>query len=77
LKHQKYNPSVPFEYQFVDEELKEVCTEELISKITNTAALAIFIAALGLLVSTVENVSGKLGYAKCWELLTQVLRLFP
>ncbi len=45
-----YNPSVPFEYQFVDQEFgKKFLTEELISKITNIfAALAIFICCIGL-----------------------------
>ena len=46
----KYNPTVPFEYQFVDEEFgKKFIAEELISKVTNLfAALAIFICCLGL-----------------------------
>ncbi|MBE7168965.1 MAG: ABC transporter permease [Williamsia sp.] len=46
----KYNPSVPFEYQFVDQEFqKKFITEELISKLTNIfSALAIFICCLGL-----------------------------
>jgi ABC-type antimicrobial peptide transport system permease subunit len=47
---QKYNPSVPFEYKFVDQEFqKKFITEELISKLTNIfSALAIFICCLGL-----------------------------
>ena len=46
----KYNPAVPFEYQFVDQEFqKKFLTEELISKLTNIfAGLAIFICCLGL-----------------------------
>jgi ABC-type antimicrobial peptide transport system permease subunit len=46
----KYNPSVPFEYKFVDQEFqKKFLTEELISKLTNIfSALAIFICCLGL-----------------------------
>jgi putative ABC transport system permease protein len=46
----KYNPAVPFEYQFVDQEFaKKFITEELISKITNIfAGLAIFICCIGL-----------------------------
>jgi len=46
----KYNPSVPFEYQFVDQEFqKKFITEELISKLTNIfSMLAIFICCLGL-----------------------------
>jgi len=46
----KYNPSVPFEYQFADQEFsKKFLTEELISKITNMfAGLAIFICCIGL-----------------------------
>jgi ABC-type antimicrobial peptide transport system permease subunit len=45
-----YNPSVPFEYQFVDQEFqKKFITEDLISKLTNIfAALAIFICCIGL-----------------------------
>lgn len=47
---QKYNPSVPFEYKFVDQEFqKKFITEELISRLTNIfSALAIFICCLGL-----------------------------
>ena len=46
----KYNPAVPFEYQFVDKEFeKKFLTEDLISKLSNIfAALAIFICCLGL-----------------------------
>jgi ABC-type antimicrobial peptide transport system permease subunit len=46
----KYNPSVPFEYKFVDQEFqKKFLTEELIGKLTNIfSALAIFICCLGL-----------------------------
>jgi ABC-type antimicrobial peptide transport system permease subunit len=46
----KYNPSVPFEYSFADQEFgKKFLTEELISKITNIfAGLAIFICCIGL-----------------------------
>jgi hypothetical protein len=45
-----YNPSVPFEYQFVDHEFeKKFIAEELISKLTNIfAGLAIFICCIGL-----------------------------
>jgi ABC-type antimicrobial peptide transport system permease subunit len=45
-----YNPSVPFEYQFADQEFgKKFITEELISKLTNIfAGLAIFICCIGL-----------------------------
>ena len=65
----KYNPSVPFEYQFVDDEFgKKFATEELISKITNIfAGLAIFICCLGLagLVSfTVEKRIREIGIRK-------------
>lgn len=46
----KFNPAVPFEYQFVDQEFaKKFVSEELISKLTNIfAGLAIFICCLGL-----------------------------
>ena len=46
----KYNPAVPFEYQFVDQEFqKKFLTEELIGKLTNIfSGLAIFICCLGL-----------------------------
>ncbi len=46
----KNNPSVPFEYKFVDQEFqKKFLTEELISKLTNIfSGLAIFICCLGL-----------------------------
>ena len=46
----KYNPTVPFEYNFVDQEFqKKFLTEKLISKLTNIfSALAIFICCLGL-----------------------------
>lgn len=46
----KFNPSVPFEYQFTDQEFgKKFLREELISKITNIfAGLAIFICCIGL-----------------------------
>jgi ABC-type antimicrobial peptide transport system permease subunit len=46
----KYNPSVPFEYKFVDQEFqKKFITEKLISKLANIfSALAIFICCLGL-----------------------------
>lgn len=45
-----FNPSVPFEYKFVDQEFqKKFITEDLISKLTNIfAALAIFICSIGL-----------------------------
>jgi predicted permease len=45
-----FNPSVPFEYQFADQEFqKKFITEDLISKLTNIfAALAIFICCIGL-----------------------------
>jgi len=45
-----YNPSVPFEYQFADQEFgKKFITEELISKLINIfAGLAIFICCIGL-----------------------------
>jgi putative ABC transport system permease protein len=65
----KYNPAVPFEYRFVDEEFgKKFATEELISRITNIfAGLAIFICCLGLagLVSfTVEKRIREIGIRK-------------
>ncbi|MGH2563836.1 MAG: ABC transporter permease, partial [Ginsengibacter sp.] len=46
----KYNPSYPFEYQFVDKEFeKKFINENLISKLSNIfAALAIFICCIGL-----------------------------
>jgi ABC-type antimicrobial peptide transport system permease subunit len=46
----KYNPSVPYEFQFVDQEFsKKFIAEELISKLTNIfAGLAIFICCIGL-----------------------------
>lgn len=46
----KYNPSVPFEYRFVDQEFqKKFTTEELIGKLANIfSLLAIFICCLGL-----------------------------
>ncbi len=45
-----YNPSVPFEYKFTDQEFgKKFITEELIGKLTNIfSALAIFICCIGL-----------------------------
>ena len=46
----KYDPSVPFEFQFVDHEFnKKFVNEELISRIANIfAGLAIFICCMGL-----------------------------
>lgn len=46
----QYNPSVAFDFKFVDEEFdKKFATEELIRKLSNLfAALAIFICCLGL-----------------------------
>lgn len=46
----KYNPSSPFEYQFVDQEFeKKFLSENLISKLSNIfAGLAIFICCIGL-----------------------------
>jgi putative ABC transport system permease protein len=46
----KYDPAVPFEYQFVDQEFgRKFLTEELISEITNIfAGLAVFICCIGL-----------------------------
>jgi ABC-type antimicrobial peptide transport system permease subunit len=46
----RYNPSVPFEYKFVDQEFeKKFIAEDLISKLTNIfASLAIFICCIGL-----------------------------
>jgi ABC-type antimicrobial peptide transport system permease subunit len=46
----KHNPSVPFEYQFADQEFgKKFITEELVSKLANIfAGLAIFICCIGL-----------------------------
>lgn len=46
----KYNPSVPFEYQFVDQEFgQKFLSEELISKIiTIFSGIAIFICCIGL-----------------------------
>ncbi|GAB3220331.1 ABC transporter permease [Algoriphagus aestuariicola] len=45
-----YNPSVPFEYQFVDQEFgRKFVSEELVSKLTNIfAALTIFVCCIGL-----------------------------
>ena len=47
---QNYDPSAPFDYQFVDKEFgKKFASEELISSLTNIfAGLAIFICCLGL-----------------------------
>lgn len=47
---QKYDPSSPFDYQFVDQEFgKKFASEELISTLTRIfAGLAIFISCLGL-----------------------------
>ncbi len=46
----KFNPAVPYEYQFVDQEFaRKFISEELISKLINIfAGLAIFICCLGL-----------------------------
>jgi putative ABC transport system permease protein len=46
----KYNPAVPFEYQFVDQEFgRKFLSEELVSRlITIFAGLAIFICCIGL-----------------------------
>jgi ABC-type antimicrobial peptide transport system permease subunit len=46
----KYDPAVPFDYKFVDQEFgKKFLTEDLISRITNIfAGLAIFICCIGL-----------------------------
>ncbi|CAN5587239.1 ABC transporter permease [soil metagenome] len=46
----KYNPAVPFEYQFVDKEFqRKFLTEDLVSKLANIfALLAIFICCIGL-----------------------------
>jgi ABC-type antimicrobial peptide transport system permease subunit len=46
----RYDPSVPFEYKFVDQEFqKKFLTEELIGRLANIfSALAIFICCLGL-----------------------------
>jgi ABC-type antimicrobial peptide transport system permease subunit len=46
----KYNPAVPFEYKFADDEYgKKFITEDLISKLANIfAGLAIFICCIGL-----------------------------
>jgi ABC-type antimicrobial peptide transport system permease subunit len=46
----KYDPAVPFEYKFADQEFgKKFLTEELISRLTNIfAGLAIFICCIGL-----------------------------
>lgn len=46
----KHTPSVPFEYQFIDEQFnRKFVTEDLISKLANIfAGLAIFICCLGL-----------------------------
>jgi len=45
-----YNPAVPFEYKFIDQEFgKKFIAEELISKLSNVfAGLAIFICCIGL-----------------------------
>jgi putative ABC transport system permease protein len=65
----KYNPSFPFDYQFVDEEFsKKFITEKLISRITNIfAGLAIFICCIGLagLASfTIEKRTREIGIRK-------------
>lgn len=65
----KYNPQVPFEYQFADKEFgKKFITENLISRLTNIfAGLAIFICCIGLagLVSfTVEKRFREIGVRK-------------
>jgi len=65
----KYNPAVPFEYQFVDQEFgKKFLTEELMSKITNIfAALALFICCIGIagLASfTIEKRTREIGIRK-------------
>jgi ABC-type antimicrobial peptide transport system permease subunit len=65
----KYNPDVPFEYQFVDQEYgKKFIGEELINRITNIfAALAIFICCMGLagLASfTIEKRTREIGIRK-------------
>jgi putative ABC transport system permease protein len=65
----KYNPAVPFTYQFVDQEFgKKFATEELIRKITNIfSGLAIFICCIGLagLVSfTIEKRIREIGIRK-------------
>ena len=46
----KYNPSYPFQYKFIDQEFgKKFLAEELVSKITNIfSGLAIFICCIGL-----------------------------
>lgn len=65
----KYNPSVPFEYQFVDQEFgRKFLSEELISKIiTIFSGIAIFICCIGLagLVSfTIEKRFREIGIRK-------------
>jgi ABC-type antimicrobial peptide transport system permease subunit len=47
---EKYNPSLPFEYQFVDEEFgKKFTTERQVGKLAGIfAGLAVFISCLGL-----------------------------
>ncbi len=77
---QKYNPSVPFEYKFVDQEFqKKFITEELISRLTNIfSALAIFICCLGLagLVSfTIEKRFREIGVRKVLGASVQQLLL--
>jgi ABC-type antimicrobial peptide transport system permease subunit len=65
----KYNPAVPFEYQFADQEFgKKFIREELISKLaTIFAGLAIFICCMGLagLASfTIEKRTREIGIRK-------------
>jgi putative ABC transport system permease protein len=65
----KYNPEVPFEYTFADQEYaKKFISEELINRITNIfAALAIFICCIGLagLASfTIEKRTREIGIRK-------------
>ena len=65
----RYNPSFPFDYSFVDEEFsKKFINEHLISRITNIfAGLAIFICCIGLagLASfTIEKRTREIGIRK-------------
>lgn len=83
---EKYNPSFPFEYQFVDEVFgRKFIAEELINRITNLfAALAIFICCLGLagLASfTIEKRTREIGIRKALgatisQLLTLISKEF-
>ncbi len=77
----KYNPAVPFEYQFVDEEFEQkFLSEDLVSKIiTIFSGIAIFICCIGLagLASfTIEKRTREIGVRKVLgATVTQVILL--